>query len=370
MHTFWTFTLITTHCLLLAGSLPAAKCPCSDPSLCKTVTAKPKKETFVFRTAGSTWKNYDWSKITTVGVFGEYDPQLMCTAHAHGVRLVQAGAFPVLNLTDETQRDKWITEQVQLVEDRFMDGFNIDIEDSLFDSYRQELLTTFVNQTTQVFHSKIPGSQVTFDVAWTPDCARQGFRCYDYRGLADVTDFLFVMDYDEMGSIADPCVADANSPYNKTVTAMESFIDLGIPLSKLLMGLPWYGYDYPCLNLTRNKCVVKHLPFWPVCDENVGTKKNYAVIMKLLANNSTSGRIWSDVNKSPYFNYKDSTTEQFHQIWYDDPQSLKLKFDYATKRGLLGVGLWQADALDYSDDPTAKAQTKAMWDALPTRKNN
>ena len=56
--------------------------------------------------------------------------------------------------------------------------------------------------------------QVTFDVAWSPDCIDR--RCYDYYALSQWTDFLFVMSYDERSQFAAPCVAWANSAFNTT----------------------------------------------------------------------------------------------------------------------------------------------------------
>ena len=61
-----------------------------------------------------------------------------------------------------------------------------------------------------------PFYQVTVDVAWSPDCIDS--RCYDNKGLAENTDFLFVMAYDEQSQIfGDKCIALANSDYNKTL---------------------------------------------------------------------------------------------------------------------------------------------------------
>jgi di-N-acetylchitobiase len=54
-----------------------------------------------------------------------------------------------------------------------------------------------------------------------------------------------------------------------------------------------------------------------------------------------------------------------HQIWYDDPISLKLKYDYAVKLGLRGVGMWNADAIDYKNTARGIEQRVAVWAALP-----
>ena len=51
--------------------------------------------------------------------------------------------------------------------------------------------------------------QITFDFASTPDSR---YRRYDYKAIADIVDFAFVMDYDEDGGK----YARANSPFDKT----------------------------------------------------------------------------------------------------------------------------------------------------------
>lgn len=66
-----------------------------------------------------------------------------------------------------------------------------------------------------VMDSSISFMQVSFDVAWSPDCIDG--RCYDAEALSKVVDFLVVMAYDEQSQIktAD-CVAKANSPLKQT----------------------------------------------------------------------------------------------------------------------------------------------------------
>jgi hypothetical protein len=33
---------------------------------------------------------------------------------------------------------------------------------------------------------------------------------------------------------------------------VESYIDHGISPQKLIIGIPWHGYDYTCVNFTKN----------------------------------------------------------------------------------------------------------------------
>lgn len=55
---------------------------------------------------------------------------------------------------------------------------------------------------------------------------------------------------------------------------------------------------------------------------------------------------------------------QIHQVWYDDPQSICPKADSVMSKDLRGIGMWNANILDYSDDPDARQQTTMMWNAL------
>ncbi|XP_075792474.1 di-N-acetylchitobiase isoform X2 [Pelodiscus sinensis] len=281
--------------------------------------------------------------------------------------LLQQGAkpgdVPVKEIVDAANRTAWIAQQVDLAKNQYMDGINIDIEQEIDEmSPEYYALTALVKETTDAFHSEIPGSQVTFDVAWSPACVDK--RCYNYSGIADACDFLFVMSYDEQSQIWTDCIAGANAPYNQTLDGYDSYINMNIEPKKLVMGVPWYGYDYKCLNLSKELvCFLPNIPFRGApCSDAAGSQVPYRVIMKQV-NSSISGILWDEEQKAPYYDYKDPLGN-YHQVWYDDPQSISLKALYAKKRGLRGIGMWNGNCLDYSRDPVAVQQTEAMWQAL------
>ena len=60
---------------------------------------------------------------------------------------------------------------------------------------------------------------------------------------------------------------------------------------------------------------------------------------------------------------------QIHQVWYDDPKSLKIKYRFEDQFNLGGVGVWEIDALDYSDTAEGRRQRAEMWGALPNRRS-
>jgi di-N-acetylchitobiase len=53
-------------------------------------------------------------------------------------------------------------------------------------------------------------------------------------------------------------------------------------------------------------------------------------------------------------------------MWYDDPQSLKKKYDLAARYSLRGVGMWAAEHVDYSNTAVGLKQRAEMWGVLPT----
>lgn len=65
-----------------------------------------------------------------------------------------------------------------------------------------------------------------------------------------------------------------------------------------------------------------------------------------------------------YFFCPQDQKGQIHQVWYDDPQSICPKANAVMPKGLRGIGMWNGNILDYSDDPVAKQQTAVMWNAL------
>lgn len=146
--------------------------------------------------------------------------------------------------------------------------------------------------------------------------------------------------------------------------AVGEYLSLGIKPEKLVLGLPWYGYDYPCIDLQDNVCYIKHVPFRGVnCSDAAGRQIEFAELQDLIVSRAMSAPQWDQDSASPFFNYEDSVGGK-HQVWYDNKNSLKLKYEFAAEAGLNGVAIWNADLLDYSDGERAKKETKEMWDAL------
>jgi len=353
--------LVVLLVLQVEVRVDGVSCPCNNATLCNPIQLGPRKELFAFQFVDGLWPYYDWSLVTTLATFGSWDPQMICKAHQNNARVVFGAGFDVTQLYNQTAASAWIEEQYQHVVDNFADGINVDIEDPL-DIKDAPALTELVANLTKYFHAKNAFYQVTYDVAWSPNCIDK--RCYDYAGLANATDFLIMMDYDMRSQIFGACIASANSPPTLVLEGLYNFTKIGISSDKLVLGLPWYGYDYPCTSISSDgiTCQIKQVPFRGVnCSDAAGTEKAYSDLMPLLQYNSTTGYQWSNEFQSPWFNYKNNLTQQIHQVWYDDAVSLKVKTGLAKLSGLRGVGMWTGDFVDYQGDPNS---ADAFWEAM------
>ena len=352
--------------LTIAACTPqllTAVCPCKDDSLCQPVTKVPDKEVLGFVVSKNNWSRYNWTYITTLAMFTDLPSDLMCYAHQKGVRVVMSGNFPIANLSNQTARTSWIETQLKKVQENFADGINIDIEDPTRNGTDDsKLLTQFVSEVYKAFKSANSAYQVTFDIPWSPNCIDG--RCYEFDKLVQVTDFLVIMAYDERSQIYGDCIAFANSGYSTTSNGISAYKKLGIQSNRLVLGQPWYGYKYPCIELDDDHvCKIRKVPFRGVeCSDAAGTEIPYYIIRELIRNYTAIVRHNEDENV-PFFDYK--LKGQEYQVWFDEPDSLSLKFKLARNQKLRGLAFWNVDSLDYyPSTPRSEALTAEMWSAL------
>ena len=178
-------------------------------------------------------------------------------------------------------------------------------------------------------------------------------RNYDYQGLAEAADYLFIMAYDMHVWDDYLCILSGDcslteAPYETVSKGVLSFTKL-VPPSKLVLGLPWYGQRYQR---------IAKIPW------NMG-QIGYADVLSILASKpalkpelvarSQSWRVQCDGPCS------DDPDVRGHEIWYDDATTLAKKYALAKQHGLRGVGMWNAAKLDFVHFQNESA---AMWDAI------
>ena len=142
----------------------------------------------------------------------------------------------------------------------------------------------------------------------------------------------------------------SNDPMPFIAGQLNVTLVLGIPASKLVAAFPWYNSDFDCgqagnpsggINCTKLRpqefCPGKSSskPPYKFCWDNV-TSVGYAHTLPKVALGRSQGNPiqWDQQQVINYINYFDTTSKHYHQVWFDDPKSLALKYSWAAEQGL------------------------------------
>jgi spore germination protein YaaH len=161
-----------------------------------------------------------------------------------------------------------------------------------------------------------------------PDASATGFRtgewgaAFDYRGLADVADFLVLMAYDQHTPSTPPGPV---AGYDWVQAALDYAVGR-VPPSKLLLGIPFYGreWDEASRGDTAHSLAYKDLnPF--------------------LAD-PASERHWDDLSRTAWFQWREGDT--LRTAWFDDARSLREKLKLVQLDHLRGYAAWRLGVED------------------------
>jgi di-N-acetylchitobiase len=280
-----------------ALAAPAAPPPTTTPT--PNPTAPPKVEIYGFSPAQpddpypDPNESYDWSVLTTLA--WRSDARAVDAAHRHGARVdldARQGAAQVVFNGTVADAARWVTDVVSQVLSKGLDGVNFDLEqpiDGRRDPKLASAYTGLVAATAAAVKAATFGAaRVTVDVPYLP--YDTDGRDYDYLGLAAAADALFVMAYDMQALVWTRCVASPNSPLPLIERSVRAWLGTGVPAEKLILGLPWYGYTYECVDDDddengggdrRGLCRVAPVPYAGApCSDAGGQQLGYAQIME------------------------------------------------------------------------------------------
>ena len=286
------------------------------------------------------------SATPTVGWQGWTSPrmtELINAAHGRGVRVVPTITMMAWDydyskmstlLNSSSYRSRLVSEVVSMVRDRRADGVNIDFE-PVPSSLRAQF-TSLVRQIKAGLVNARVGSYVTVD---TMAGAATWSTGYDVRALSasGAADALMVMAYDfhYAGSARAGGVAPMESDYIfASGDAMRAHLQDVAP-GKIIWGIPYYGRAWNTTSDARNATV--RSPAQSVAFSYYWNDGGTPAGGKLLG--QRYGRRWDDVGKVPWFAFRDSSGG-WRQGYYDDPASLRVKYDAVLRNDLGGIGIW------------------------------
>jgi hypothetical protein len=197
------------------------------------------------------------------------------------------------------------------------DGANFDFEGQ--GSSDQAGLTNLVTQVSAAIHHVNPDYQVTMDTYASSAGDPSGF--YNISALAPAVNAFFVMAYQlNLQSGTSP-----ESPLTSTSFSEKSAIEqyaAVVPASKVLLGLPYFGIDFPTSDGTLTAQATG-----PGADLSTG---------QVLA--SGHPVYWDATTETGWTSYEVGT--QWHETFFEVPASLYDAAQLATSDGLAGMGIW------------------------------
>lgn len=220
-------------------------------------------------------------------------------------------------LENPQAKENLIQQLFDKVREKGYQGVDVDFE--YVKAEDRDLFTDFVAELTRRMNQE--GYQVSVALAPKTSADQKGllYEGKDYGGLGAAANQVLLMTY-EWGYTYGPPMAVA--PINKVRQVVEYAVT-EIPVRKINMGIPNYGYDWP---LPYEKGVTRARTIGNVEAVRLAVEQG-AVIQ------------FDPVAQSPYFVYIQDGIE--HEVWFEDVRSIQAKFGLVREFALKGVGYWQ-----------------------------
>lgn len=220
-----------------------------------------------------------------------------------------SGRFSEMAAQDKN-RNKFAEDCLRVVNEFKLDGIDIDWEYSTSNMAKISALPDDTKNYTllmNVIRQKI-GSNKLLTLASVADA-----KYVDFKAIEPVVNFVNIMTYD-MGNPPYHHAGLYRSKYTSGISvdeAVTAHVNAGTPLSKLVLGIPFYGHG----------------------KDGIDGFIDYKEIVKLKGYQ----RKWDELAKVPYL----ENDKGDFVCTYEDPKSIAIKCEYLLGRGMLGAMYWE-----------------------------
>jgi len=312
-------------------------CPCETRALCASPAVKRQREVVAVAHSDE-WKGYDLRALTTISI-GHYDADLLCEAHTQGVRVLLRADADDGDVLDDQSMALWQEVQLHAVTHKFVDGVHVTLADSCVTN---SSCLMRVAAMMRGLKSRDSGVMTAVTVPWSP-MGVDG-RIHNVAAVAKEADIVIVAATDMRRAVYDRCIASSHTSSALIVVGVGQYMDLGVSPSAIVLGLPWYGLDYPCANnVSANAdslqlCALTPVPAWraPCSDANAFRVDLSEAIRSNLT--GVANGVWDPVTETWYATYQ-RLDGSVRQVWYDDTSSLTRKFQIARRMALAGIAV-------------------------------
>ncbi|HEX3037388.1 MAG TPA: glycosyl hydrolase family 18 protein [Oscillospiraceae bacterium] len=218
-------------------------------------------------------------------------------------------------LTNEQVQNTLLENVIKTLKDNNYHGLDIDFE--YIYPQDKENYNKFIKRAVAKLHPL--GYTVSTALAPKASANQPGmlYQAHDYPVHGAVVDHVILMTY-EWGYLYGP--ARAVAPVNLVEKVLQYAVSV-MPSTKILMGIPNYGYDWT-------------LPFVKgTAARSISNLEAVDIAAKMGAQIR-----YDTVAQSPFFNYYDKG--RTHEVWFEDARSIQAKLKLVKKYNLAGVSYW------------------------------
>lgn len=201
---------------------------------------------------------------------------------------------------------------------------------------KAEKYTEFVALINKELDTKYGDSTVT--VSTFADSGVKN-RITDPKELVKVADLLFVMAYDfhypnsEFAGPIAPITREENYTSYDIRTMLNDYLK-NIPPNKLVLGVAYYGYNWVVYS---DQPYAERIPGNDYIGYSIS--QTYETIMDSLVEKRPKVN-WDEKAQAPYFSYVSPYSGVNRLVYFENQDSLKLKYDLVKTYNLGGVGIW------------------------------
>ncbi len=205
---------------------------------------------------------------------------------------------------------------IPLLQAKSLDGVNFDFEGE--GSSDQAGLTNLVTSVAGSLRAADPHWQITMDTYASSAGDNGGF--YNLPALAPAVDAFFVMDYELNLQGAPTAASPLTSGQYSTLTTLQQYTS-AVPASKVILGVPFFGIDWPTNNGTMAA--------------NATGGANDIPDSQAAANGP---EYWDPVTDTAWTSYQ--VGSQWHESYYEGLNGLFDVSQMASHFNARGVGIW------------------------------
>ncbi|SPF52410.1 Cell wall-binding protein (fragment) [Candidatus Desulfosporosinus infrequens] len=251
--------------------------------------------------------------------------QLVTAAHGKGLKLLpligsdwstEGKATLDLTLTQDASRAALVKQLVDMVQSTGVDGVVIDFE--CMSTATGPYFTKFTQALYAELHAQ---NKLLIEAVPSRTASTDWYTQYNYHDLAPYVDYLNIMTYDYSTS-----TPGAIAPISWVKNVLSFAQGQGIDMSKVLLGIPYYGRDW-----TKTGDATYSSQSVGLSSATSTAASNHAVIQRDTSNGDSVG--------IPYYTYTDNALAQ-HTVYYDDLTSWDAKLNLLDTYGLGGIGSW------------------------------